>query len=752
MKTPLNQFIETELNEQQRQAVLKKDGPLVVIAGAGSGKTRVITARIAHLILNEGVPASAIVALTFTNKAAREMQERIGNFLPKSAPLPFIGTFHSYCLRLLKSNPHVSDMPFFTILDADDQEKIIKDILARNNIDRKISPKQLLYQISALKNMTYSAEHQQYGMPHEHLLQQIYQCYEQEKRACKALDFDDLLHYGLQLFTHESFKQEFQQIVRHLLVDEYQDTNVIQHELLKAIAKDAQNRFAIDSLCIVGDEDQSIYSWRGATITNMLNFSKDFKDTATIKIEQNYRSVQSILDIANHVIQHNQQRSPKKLWSTKQGVDRIKNIVCMSEYQEGDAIAIIGKILQQQQQLHSCAILYRTHFQSRAIEEALIRANVPYRIFGGVQFYERKEIKDLLAFARLVANPFDRPAFFRVINVPPRGLGQAFETEFYNRWAAEPFCTFTQIAQQLIALGIVKQKKAAALLEFTQIFNDLSLQTAPLETFEQIIKRSGYLQHIKTSEEPQEAQARLDNIQELMRAIEHFQREGMTTVEQLLDEIALMQERSSRQHENADALTLMTLHAAKGLEFDTIILAGLEDGLLPSARSVDNESAVEEERRLFYVGITRAKERLLLSRSRYRYTYGQMSDQMPSRFLREIPLNASTADDVRHMQPYQLKQYFSRWFAQAEIEETPVITFGNVSAYQPAHNAPIEQPVIATTLQATLKGIRQHQPVSHATFGVGIVQATEQKDEKVYVTVKFKTGTKKVLAQFLKSV
>jgi DNA helicase-2/ATP-dependent DNA helicase PcrA len=748
MDTPLNRFIATELNEQQRQAVLQKQGPLVVIAGAGSGKTRVITARIAHLMLNEQVPADAIVALTFTNKAAREMQERIGNFLPKGSALPFIGTFHSYCLRLLKSNPHVSDMPFFTILDADDQEKIIKDIIARNGIERKISPKQLLYQISALKNMSYTAEHQNYGMPHEHLLQQIFQCYEQEKRASRALDFDDLLHYGLQLFTHASFKTEFQQMVRHVLVDEYQDTNIIQHELLKAMAKDAHNKFAIDSLCIVGDEDQSIYSWRGATITNMLNFSKDFSNTATIKIEQNYRSVQSILDIANYVIQHNQQRSSKKLWSTKQGVDRIKNIVCMSEYQEGDVIAAIGKILQQQQQLGTCAILYRTHFQSRAIEEALIRANVPYRIFGGVQFYERKEIKDLLAFARLVANPFDRPAFFRVINVPPRGLGTAFETEFYERWATEPFCTFVQIAQQCIALGIVKQKKAAAVLEFIAIFADLSLQTAPLIAFEQIIKRSGYLEYIKTSEDPEEAQARLDNIQELMRAIEHFEREGMTTLEQLLDEIALMQERSARNQDDAEALTLMTLHAAKGLEFDTVILAGLEDGLLPSSRSLENESAVEEERRLFYVGITRAKERLLLSRSRYRYTYGQMTDQMQSRFLREIPPEITNVDDIRHMQPYQIKQFFGRWLTNASILDAPILTFGTPS-YQPAQSIPAQHVAAPTSASTTFKA---HQPVSHATFGVGIVQAVEQKDEKLYVSVKFKGGLKKVLAQFLKAV
>ncbi len=749
MNQDLNKFIETQLNEHQQQAVLQKDGCLLVIAGAGSGKTRVITSRIAHLMVNEHIEADAIVALTFTNKAAKEMQERIGKFLHDRSELPFIGTFHSYCLRLLKTNQHLLDLPFFSIIDTDDQEKIIHGIIQRNNMGKQVTAKQILYQISFLKNQAVSHEQQKLYFVQSPLLQEFYQAYETEKRLSKCLDFDDLLHYGLKLFSHEQFKSTFQNKVRHILVDEYQDTNIVQHALLKAMSL-CNNRFVSDSICVVGDEDQSIYSWRGANVTNMVNFKQDFPETKLIKIEQNYRSVQSILDIANHVIKNNNQRNPKQLWSNKKGSNRIASIVCTSEYQEGDMIAQLCKIMKTKQNLSSCAVLYRTHFQSRAIEEALIKQAIPYKIFGGIQFYERKEIKDLLAYLRLIVNPFDRPSLFRVINCPARGLGTAFEALFYERWSLEPFLTFHQVIEKLIEEQAITGKKAESIEQFAQIFKDLSVATEPLQALELILARSAYIAYLKKDFDLEESQARVDNIHELIRAVEHFQAEQKGSLDQFLQEVALMQEKAHKQDEQQDAILMMTYHAAKGLEFDTVILVGLEEGLLPSSRSVSDSDAVEEERRLFYVGITRARERLLLSRSRYRYSFGKMSTQNQSRFLKEIPDRLLVCHDIGNLQPYMIKQWIAQWLGAEQGPEIPVLTFGN-------NRSKIEE--IRRDTQAPIKNMSQtkttwriNQPVAHATFGTGIITQVEERNGSTYTTVKFKIGTKKILSSFLQKI
>lgn len=753
MNQELNRFIETQLNEHQQQAVLQKDGCLLVIAGAGSGKTRVITSRIAHLIANEHVDASAIVALTFTNKAAKEMQERIEKFLHDRSELPFIGTFHSYCLRLLKTNQHLLDLPFFSIIDTDDQEKIIQGIIQRNNLSKQVTAKQILYQISFLKNQAASQEQQKIYFAQNPLLHEFYQAYETEKRLSKCLDFDDLLHYGLKLFAHEQFKTTFQNTVRHILVDEYQDTNIVQHALLKAMSLNNNNKFISDSICVVGDEDQSIYSWRGATVTNMVNFKQDFPSTKLIKIEQNYRSVQSILDVANNVIKHNNQRNPKQLWSTKKGINRIGSIVCTSEYQEGDAIAQLCKLMKGKQNLSSCAVLYRTHFQSRAIEEALIKQAIPYKIFGGIQFYERKEIKDLLAYLRLVINPFDRPSLFRVINCPTRGLGAAFEALFYERWSLEPFLTFKQVIEKLIEEHAVTGKKAESLEQFAQIFTDVSVNTEPEKALEIILARSAYVSYIKESFDLEESQARVDNINEFIRALEHFQAEQKGSLDQFLQEVALMQEKAHKQKEEQDAILMMTYHAAKGLEFDTVILVGLEEGLLPSSRSVSDSDAVEEERRLFYVGITRARERLLLSRSRYRYSFGKMNTQNQSRFLKEVPDRLLVCHDIGNLQPYMIKQWLAQWLGINEQRpETPVLTFGNYKQRTEVVTPATSLETTKTTVSVGKNAWRINQPVSHATFGTGIITQVEERNGSTYTTVRFKMGTKKILSSFLQKI
>lgn len=774
IKERFDQFLSTQLNNEQQKAVTQKKGAILVIAGAGSGKTRVITTRIAHLILKEQVNPHSIIALTFTNKAAKEMQERITHFLGNTRQLPFIGTFHSYCLRLLKANQEKLDTPFFSILDEDDQHKILQGIVQRNGLQKEFTPKNLSYQISHIKNNASDADAITALFAIQPKLESIYKAYEQEKKASKCLDFDDLLLEALKLFrTDAAFKKEMQETVQHILVDEYQDTNVVQHELLKHLAKNKSNKFAIESLCVVGDEDQSIYSWRGATIANIINFKHDFPQAITIKIEQNYRSVQSILDVANQVIQNNKQRNPKSLWSDKKGHDRIRILTCLSEYQEGDAIAHLLQTVGAKQKLNTIAILYRTHFQSRAIEEALIRNSIPYRIIGGVQFYERKEIRDMLAYLRLIVNPFDRASFFRVINAPSRGLGEKFEELFYNHWHHETFLTFPDVAKKIIADGFVTGLKKTALESFIAIFKNTHAQQKTSQALDHIIIETSYLAYLKEQYEPEDAQSRIENIKELLNAVKHFESNNIATISQFLDEVALMQEKMSKQQAELDAVTLMTLHAAKGLEFDTIILTGLEQGLLPSSRSLGNEASLEEERRLFYVGITRARERLLITHSRYRYAYRNMTDQMPSWFLQEIPRGTINQQDCSYWKASEFKHYFSQWFGtqRPAFVGGDVITFGSAQKNempiikkmensvlkrdkQPMKNKDIKPASpLRNSKAVTLAPFKVHQSVQHAKFGTGLVTEIEEKANNVFfITVNFKTGKKKLDSKFLMKI
>ena len=751
-----NDFIQNGLNAAQRMAVEHVDGPVLVVAGAGSGKTRVITARIAHLMINHAATHESIIALTFTNKAAKEMQERISGFLPTQSTLPFVGTFHAYCLQLLKKNQEHLETPFFSILDADDQQKLIGSILKFSGAQKQVTPKNALYQISHIKNnlVQYSAD--ELFAQQQPYLRDLYQAYEQEKRASKSLDFDDLLLETLKLFNKNVFKERFHDTIQHVLVDEYQDTNVVQHELLKKMALKG-TQCIVKSLCAVGDEDQSIYSWRGATVANMNNFCTDFKKTKIIKVEQNYRSVQSILTAANTVIAHNSARTPKKLWSEKQGTDRIRSILCSSEYQEADAIAQLLQLVSSHKALSSVAILYRTHMQSRALEEACIKRSIPYKMVGGVQFYERKEIKDLLAYLRLIVNPFDRTSFMRVINCPARGLGSAFESLVYERWQREPFHSFIELLNTLIKEHEIKGVKEAAVTQFMHCFADITPQHRPSEALEQLVVNTGYITHLKNSYEPQDAETRIANVNELINAVRHLQtEEKVTSIEQLLDEIALMQEKASHTNEEHQAVTLMTLHAAKGLEFDLVILAGLEDGILPSTRSFNSSDALEEERRLFYVGITRARERLLLSHSRYRYAYGQMTDQMPSRFLQEVPSSLMHSFDLRHKDAHT-EAFFADWLGITRTT-SPVLTFSGARNLQQSSFRKRTQKAATTdkappSKRSTTARYRKNQAVHHKKYGIGLIQKVEaQSDGSTYITAKFKAGLKKILDSFLQVI
>jgi len=742
------EFIKKFLNKEQQKAVSAKEGVFLVVAGAGSGKTRVITTRIAHLIKNEEVAPLSILALTFTNKAAKEMRERIRQFIGHQTDLPFIGTFHAYCLRLLKQYAHLHNTPFLSILDEEDQHKLLNGIIHRNNLTKRTTAKKLSYQISQLKNSSIDplsdVHHSSWNSS---FMREVYLSYEREKRAQHSLDFDDLLLETVKLFkTNAIFKQQFQQRIRHILVDEYQDTNVVQHALLKECCLDERASFSADSLCVVGDEDQSIYSWRGATIANIINFKKDFSQAKTIKIEQNYRSVQPILNLANHVIQHNTERNPKNLWSERPGTDRVRVIACLSEYQEGEIVAQFLKTTQKTSSSPT-AILYRAHYQSRALEEALIKQSIPYTIVGGIEFYERKEIKDLLAYLRLMVNPFDRVSFSRVINCPQRGLGEKFEEEFYACWDMEPLFDFKLIAQDLLQRDALTRAKKTALVSFITVFDAVSATDLPSHALDRILSLTAYMAYVKNSYETQEAESRMDNIKELLHAVRYLEEQGISSITQFLDDVALMQDKLSTEEKGENPVLLMTLHAAKGLEFDQVVITGLEEGILPSSRAL-TENNVEEERRLLYVGITRAKERLLMTHCRYRYTYGQMNTQHESRFVQEMSPDLLACHDGSSRSIVEMQRIFTQWLG---ITSVPSATSSSVLTFGTAKKAFSEEP--AQPKISTVTIWKKNQPVQHKKFGTGIIQMVEKKDDgSIYLTIDFRVGTKKIDAKFVTQV
>jgi len=734
----ITSFIANALNEPQRKAVMHDRGSLLIIAGAGSGKTRVITTRIAYLITQCNVEPHNILALTFTNKAALEMRGRIAHFIGNERKMPFIGTFHAYCLRFLKTHADLLPHGFLTILDEDDQHKLLQSIITRSGLTKKTTPKQISYQISQIKNQSLSPDDHS---PYESnpLLFEIFKAYEHEKRLSKSLDFDDLLLETLAVFQkNPALRSQYQQSLHHILVDEYQDTNIVQHELLKYLALTPQKKLAAHSLCAVGDEDQSIYSWRGATIANMLNFTDDFPHLNIIKIEQNYRSVQPILEVANQVISYNRNRNPKSLWSEKKGTDRIRIGICLSEYQEADLIAQYIKAHQNKKNsLQDIAILYRAHYQSRALEEALLKQGLPYKIVGGIQFYERKEIKDILAYLRLVINPYDRISFFRVINTPSRGIGAKGEESLLACWDHEPFASFDTIIAHAFERELFTGTKGEVLLQFAALLKAIDPNQPPSKAVALILEKTQYFMHLKNTYDAQEALDRIDNVKELLEAMLHHESEKKTTIASFLDEVALMQTNPKDKEKSVETVTLMTLHAAKGLEFKNVIITGLEEGLLPSSRSLSDEDAIEEERRLLYVGITRAEERLLITHARYRYLYGAMNDSRPSRFLKEIPESLAPSFDYSYWTSAQVYQTVSAWIGGTD--KTPPASIKKSATLTPA-----------TTTKSPWK---KNQPVMHHTFGVGIIQDIELKNnQKTYLTVTFKTGKKKLAAEFLKAV
>ncbi|MCD8365081.1 MAG: DNA helicase PcrA [Clostridiales bacterium] len=630
------------LNEQQRAAVFQTEGPVLILAGAGSGKTRVLTHRAAYLIEEKGVNPYNIMAITFTNKAAGEMRERIDDLVGFGSESIWVSTFHSACVRILRR--HIDQLGFsnnFTIYDAEDQKSVMKDVCRRLQIDTKMyREKMFLGVISSAKDELVSPEEFALQAGSDIKLKRqakVYREYQQVLKSNNALDFDDLIMKCVELLkSNKEVLDYYQERFRYLMVDEYQDTNTAQFHLIRLLAGKYQN------LCVVGDDDQSIYKFRGANINNILHFEKYFPDATVIKLEENYRSTQNILDAANAVIKNNRGRKAKALWTRQSGGAKITFRQLDTAYEEAQVIAysIQSMVRRGDYSYGDCAILYRTNAQSRLLEERLISENIPYKIFGGVNFYARREIKDILAYLKTIDNASDDLAVKRIINVPKRGIG-ATTINRVQEFADQNDLSFYEALKQVEDIPTIKNAAAAKVRPFVTFIQTLrsKLPYVSLETLaEEMIEDTGYVADLE-AEGTDEARARIENIDELISKIVSYEESEETpTLSGFLEEVALVADIDNLE-EGSDYVALMTLHSAKGLEFPNVYLSGLEDGLFPSFMSITSGDPMdlEEERRICYVGITRAKEHLTITGARMRMTRGETQYNKISRFVKEIP-------------------------------------------------------------------------------------------------------------------
>ena len=627
------------LNPPQREAVVHAGGPLLVLAGAGSGKTRVITHRIAYLIHALGVDPYRILAVTFTNKAAREMRERVEALLDRDCRGLWVRTFHSACARILRA--HADRIGYgadFAIYDGRDQKALIRSCLADAEIDpKRYSPEGIHARISRAKNELVGPEEfagraAEFGP--EAKAAAVYPLYQQRLRENNAVDFDDLLYLTVRLFEKDpEVLALYQERFLHVLVDEYQDTNRAQYRLVRLLTARHRN------LCVVGDDDQSIYSWRGAEIGNILSLRRDHPDLRVIRLEQNYRSTQPILAAAWHVVQNNVRREPKKLWTDRAGGDPVTWIEVEDEVEEAEEVARrVREMAGSGLPLSGIAVFYRVNAQSRALEEGFRRFGIPHRVVGAYRFYDRKEVRDLLAYLLVILNPRDGINLRRILNVPPRGVGPA-TLERLEAYARDRGLALFHAMEAATSQGLLRGKAGSELGRLARLLGELSEQAAslaPSALLERVDRAVGYTAALQASHDPT-AEARLENVQELFSAAaEYEERSDEPSLAGFLEEVALV---SDADQADADqgAVTLMTLHAAKGLEFPVVFLTGLEEGLLPHKNSLDHPDGLEEERRLCYVGFTRARERLLLLSARSRRIYGFSRGCVPSRFLQEIP-------------------------------------------------------------------------------------------------------------------
>ena len=757
------------LNEPQRQAVMATDGPLLILAGAGSGKTRVLTHRTAYLIEECGVNPYNIMAITFTNKAAGEMRERIDQMVGYGSESIWVCTFHSTCVRILRR--YIDRLGFgtnFTIYDSDDQKTLMKDICKRLEIDTKMyKEKMFLSAISSAKDELIDPiefETRAAGDYVKRKQAQVYREYQQALKQNNALDFDDLIMKTVELFKlDKEVLASYQDRFRYIMVDEYQDTNTAQFELIRLLALKYQN------LCVVGDDDQSIYKFRGANIYNILNFEHHFPDATVIKLEQNYRSTQNILDAANAVIANNQGRKEKHLWTDNGAGDKITFEQLDTAAEEADFVArdIARRVRKGEYQYKDCAILYRTNAQSRLFEERFITANIPYKIFGGVNFYARKEVKDLLAYLKTIENGQDDLAVRRIINIPKRGIGAASinKVALYAQEQEISFYDALCVAEQVPGLG----KAAAKIRPFVLFIQSMKAKAKLLsvaDLLQEVIETTGYVRELE-AEGTDEAEARIENIDELIsKAVDYAEGEEAPTLNGFLENVALVADIDSFD-ENSDYVVLMTLHSAKGLEFPNVYLAGLEDGLFPSYMSItsDNSQAeIEEERRLAYVGITRAKKNLTITSARVRMVRGQTQYGKVSRFVREIPpellsgkiYEPKTKEEPIEQSTFQKARKAFRMVPSyggsgygKEVGEGYGSTFRSSKATKPVYTKVENQRDFGSAGGALSYQVGDR--VRHIKFGDGEVMAIVSGGRDYEVTVDFdKVGTKKMFASFAK--
>ncbi len=625
-----------ELNPMQRQAAQTTEGPLLIIAGAGSGKTRTMTYRIAYL-LSKGVPAASIMALTFTNKAAKEMLMRVDKLTGGSAADAWIGTFHSICVRILRRDiEKIGYQRSFVIYDDDDQTRVLKDIYKRMDIDDKqMTYREVKSVISDAKNRLLGAD-EWFAQSHKDFRSQkihdIFRAYDTTLKNANALDFDDLISKTLQLLVdHPPVLSYYQQRFTYVHVDEYQDTNFAQYSLVRLLTQESQN------LCVVGDDDQSIYGWRGADIRNILEFQKDFPNAKVIKLEQNYRSNSTILDAANAVISNNEGRMEKSLWTDLGKGDKIKLCHAGDEHEESAWVCERIRVLHQKGLPYAqIAVLYRMHAQSRVPEEMLMRAGIPYRIYGGTRFYDRKEIRDIVAYLRLLTNPLDEVSLKRIINVPKRSIGDATVATLERHSERANIPLFTTLSEMPEELSSRPRKCVGDFLSMINKLTELKDQLPLTEFIQVVLDETGLLGQFENTND-EELISKRENVLEFLGAVQEFENLSEDhTLEAFLENVALVTD-LDMQSDAPQFVTLMTLHSAKGLEYDAVFLIGMEEGVFPSARALAEDGRLEEERRLCYVGITRARKHLALSLARRRTLFNQISFNPPSSFISEIP-------------------------------------------------------------------------------------------------------------------
>ena len=730
------------LNTEQKEAVFHTEGPLLILAGAGSGKTRVLTHRIAYLIEEKGVNPWNILAITFTNKAAGEMRERVDNIVGFGSESIWVSTFHSTCVRILRR--FIDRLGYdnnFTIYDSDDQKTVMKDVCRYLQIDTKnFKERALLNTISSAKDQMILPEEfklQAGGDFRQQKIAQVYEEYEKTLKSNNALDFDDLLVKTVQLLeTQPDVLDYYQERFRYIMVDEYQDTNTVQFKLISILAGKYKN------LCVVGDDDQSIYKFRGANIKNILNFEQEFEDAKVIKLEQNYRSTSNILDAANAVISHNVGRKDKKLWTENGKGEKIKFREFDNAYDEAEYI--VGDIRENVEKgsctYHGNAILYRTNAQSRMFEERFVTANIPYKVVGGVNFYARKEIKDLLAYLKTVDNGKDDLAVKRIINVPKRGIGVTTINRVQENAVERGISFYDALCSVDLIPGIGRaSSKLESFVALIEHLKQRTEETSIVGLMDEIIEMIGYEEYL-SAEGDEEAEARMENIDELKNKIVAYEEScenEKPTLSGFLEEVALVADIDSLD-ENSDYVVLMTLHSAKGLEFPCVYLAGMEDGLFPSYMTItaDDPMEIEEERRLCYVGITRAKQELTMTYARRRMVHGETQYNKMSRFLKEVPMhllstgNKFRKEEIELPKPTAYMQAKQSFHAKAFQTPKPVQQFGKVNG-GPGYDV----------------GDR----VKHIKFGEGLVIDMNAGGRDYEVTVQFdNVGVKKMFATFAK--